>query len=82
MSHATCFLSGISVIALMYAAAFPVAADEIAFWGCEASATNRVCASSRTVAISPFFESRLCSTAEVPLQKFSSNKFGTVLTVR
>ena len=82
MSRAVSFLCVMSGIALMSVAALPAAAETIAFWGDEQPATNRVCASSQTAAVSPVFESRLCSNAEASLQNFSSNKFGTVLTVR
>jgi hypothetical protein len=34
------------------------------------------------VSIAGGFESRICSTAEISLQKFSSNRIGTVLTLR
>ena len=63
-------------------AAFHAAADTIPFWGDDVPATNRVCASSLTVSIAGGFESRICSTAEISLQKFSSNRIGTVLTLR
>lgn len=82
MANAKGFLYAASGMMLASIAAFRVAAEDIPFWGDGVPATNRVCASSLTASISDCFESRTCSSAEFALQKFSSNRFGTVLTVR
>lgn len=82
MANAKSFLCMSSGVMLASIAAFHAAADTIPFWGDDVPATNRVCASSLTASIVGGFESRICSTAEFSLEKFSSNRFGTVLTVR
>jgi hypothetical protein len=82
MANAKSFLCVAFGTVLTSIAAFHAAADTIPFWGDDVPATNRVCASSLTASIVGGFESRIGSSAEFSLQKFSSNRFGTVLTVR
>ena len=82
MANAKSFLCVAFGAVLTSIAAFRAAADDIPFWGDDVPATNRVCASSLTASIVGGFESRICTSAEFSLQKFSSNRFGTVLTVR
>ena len=82
MANAKGFLCMSSGVMLASITAFRAVAEDIPFWGDDVPATNRVCASSLTASIVCGFESRICSTAEFSLEKFSSNRFGTVLTVR
>ena len=82
MANAKRFLCVAFSMILAPIATFHAVADTIPFWGDDVPATNRVGASSLTVSIAGGFESRICSTAEISLQKFSSNRIGTVLTLR
>lgn len=59
-----------------------VAAADIPFWGDETPPTNRVCASSASVAPTAGFDSRLASTGRTGLEFFDSFKVGFLLFLR
>jgi len=67
---------------LVFLSVLPVGAENLPFWGEDASATNRTCASAQIVALSSGFESRLYSTGEFSLVSFSSWPIAFVIMIR
>jgi hypothetical protein len=57
-------------------------AETLPFWGDVLPATNRTCASTATVALSPAFNSRGAFTARAALAEFTSNRLGLLMILR
>lgn len=64
------------------AAATSVSADDIPFWGCDPSATNRTAAAVASSGTTSDFDSRVSSVAEFFLDDFTTMPVGVILIVR
>ena len=64
------------------AAATTVSADDIPFWGCDPSATNRTAAAVASSGTTSDFDSRVSSVAEFFLADFTTMPVGVILIVR
>ncbi len=64
------------------AVATSVCADDIPFWGCDPSATNRSAAAVASSGTTSDFDSRVSSFAEFFLDDFTTMPVGVILIVR
>ena len=70
------------LLALACCAAVSVCADDIPFWGCDPSATNRTVAAVASSGTTSDFDSRVSSFAEFFLDDFTTEPVGMILIVR
>ena len=75
-------ISGLGLLFAAALSALSAGADTIPFWGDANPATNRTSVSSQTVALTPGFESRLCTEADFSLATFDSRPKGATLIIR
>ena len=78
------FINRSVLLALVCCAAVvaSVCADDIPFWGCDPSATNRVSAAVASSTTSSDFDSRLSTFAEFFLDDFTTEPVGMILIVK